>query len=747
MSVVTPKFQQAMASSRARKRELLVRLLQKEEMKDAMFKELQIKHGSGFAPSKELEEKTNAAVDELIANTSAFGSGGGNNNNDVDNNNTNNDNNVVVEEKESKNEINTAGKKVSGITRNVVRRPGSGASRRRPSSARSTRSIPRSNASGRRSRPQSARSSRPNSSRSNRGRPRSADSRRGRRTPRQQYEFSPIRSALNKLYNTTAHLMPKDPKPVVRRRPQSARSTGSRGADSARNIVAAIKKNGEKRPQSARGPRKFKLGEQVEARSHSRTEYRPGNIVKMHSDGTVDVEFGDPNKSKKSRYDQITSIGLKRVKEIVKHKVEQRVRGSSTGKWATVNPHVLKSFFKLFDPTGNGELPRARFAAALREKLGLENISTRDMNALMDEYDADGDGNITYEEFSAQVLPKDFSDGRGIIDFPHGNPQGDAMDQLPHLVKQIKIYLEQQKNMREAFRKMGGAGDGTVDLYEFKACLRNANLGHGMDKAIDILFKQIDKDGSGAIDFDEFASELNKNTENTTSNFFIGGGRERKKKKAHIQKVGVKRLQNMVLDKLEQKAKGTATGQWAMTSPHILKKFFKEFDEDDSGELDLQEFTKAVRWKLGLMNVHEDDIKDLFKLFDKRHVGAISYEEFVEKTMPKEFVFGGGGIMDFPGDHPHLTQDLSLGEQVQKLKSDLKTKVMAAAKNMREVFRRVGGAGDGEIDKYEFKACLRQQHLGIGQEKVVDALFKQIDKDGSGHITFDEFASVLNKDE
>ena len=73
----------------------------------------------------------------------------------------------------------------------------------------------------------------------------------------------------------------------------------------------------------------------------------------------------------------------------------------------------------------------------------------------MDEYDADGDGNITYEEFGAQVLPKDFGEGRGIIDFPHGNPQGDAADQLPILVKQIKIYLEQQKNMREAFSKDG----------------------------------------------------------------------------------------------------------------------------------------------------------------------------------------------------------------------------------------------------------------------------------------------------
>ena len=72
MSVATPKFRQAMASSRARKRELLVRLLQKEEMKDAMFKELQIKHGSGFFPSKEIEEKTDAAVNELLSNNFAL---------------------------------------------------------------------------------------------------------------------------------------------------------------------------------------------------------------------------------------------------------------------------------------------------------------------------------------------------------------------------------------------------------------------------------------------------------------------------------------------------------------------------------------------------------------------------------------------------------------------------------------------------------------------------------------------------
>ena len=59
----------------------------------------------------------------------------------------------------------------------------------------------------------------------------------------------------------------------------------------------------------------------------------------------------------------------------------------------------------------------------------------------------------------------------------------------------------------------------------------------------------------------------------------------------------------------------------------------------------------------------------------------------------------------------------------------------------------MGGAGDGEIDKYEFKACMRNNLIGIGNEKIVDMLFREIDKDKSGAITFQEFASVMNKDD
>lgn len=718
---------------RQNKRDQLIRLLQKEEMKDAMFKELQIKHGGGFAPTKALAEKTAAAVQTLL------------------------DSELQAEEvvlpdaadpacnpvpAERPSSSSRSDRPPSATRPRSASRPPSGL-RQRPSSAGSRRSMtPR----GRR--PASAESSRrertpvgkaPNFGRVTQERPRSAGSK--RRLP---YEFSPIRNALEKLYATTAELRPK-----VRRRPQSAGSIRS----NASRPTTGFQGGAKKRPQSAGGTRKatvYTVGQTVEARRNSRTEYAPANVLQINDDGTFDVQFRSKGQKSQSneRYNRIPSVGLQRVKEIVKSKVEQKVRGPSTGKWATVNPHVLKSFFKLFDPSGKGELPRASFAAALREKLGLENISTSDMNLLMDEYDKDGDGNITYEEFSAQVIPNDFEDGHGIIDFPHGNPQGDAEDQLPHLIKQVRKYIEQQKNFREAFRKMGAAGSGELSLYQFKACLRNAHLGNGMDKAVDLLFKHIDKDGSGHINFDEFASELNKDEESAESgNFFIGGGRSAKaaKRRNNVPSIGAKRMEALLKEKLEQKAVGSANGKWAMTNPHILRKFFKEFDEDDSGELDLVEFRTALRFKLGMMNVSDKDIEDLFKVFDKAGKGTISYDEFVEKTMPPEFTFGQGGVMDFPGDVAHSNK--SMEEQTHRLKQELKSKLTAATKNMREVFRRFGGSGDGEIDKYEFKAAMRNQHLGIGKDKVMDRLFNEINTSNTGQITFNEFATALNSDE
>eukprot|EP00505_MAST-04D_sp_SCG-Rhode-Island_P003153 Stramenopile-MAST_4_protein_3153 len=55
----------------------------------------------------------------------------------------------------------------------------------------------------------------------------------------------------------------------------------------------------------------------------------------------------------------------------------------------------------------------------------------------------------------------------------------------------------------------------------------------------------------------------------------------------------------------------------------------------------------------------------------------------------------------------------------------------------------MGAAGSGKIGKYEFRTALRNLNLGVGMQDIVDRLFCEIDADGSGSITFQEFAEAM----
>ena len=100
--------------------------------------------------------------------------------------------------------------------------------------------------------------------------------------------------------------------------------------------------------------------------------------------------------------------------------------------------------------------------------------------------------------------------------------------------------------------------------------------------------------------------------------------------------------------------------------------------------------------------------------------------------------------MDFESDDPDFAGAVSKKEQLFALKRQIKRELLTKAKNMREMFRRMGGAGDGEVDEYEFKAALRNNNIGVGHEAIMGVLFRQIDADNSGHIDFKEFAKNLN---
>ena len=178
---------------------------------------------------------------------------------------------------------------------------------------------------------------------------------------------------------------------------------------------------------------------------------------------------------------------------------------------------------------------------------------------------------------------------------------------------------------------------------------------------------------------------------------------KKKKKKNNVASVGYKRLLEIVKDKIQQKVRGRSTGSFATVNPNVMKVMFHSFDSTGDGELSHQEFSNALRSRLGLMNISDKDMDELMKHFDEDGDGTITYDEFIDKVLPPEFVHGGGGIMDFESDDPDFAGAVTKKEQLIALKRQIKRELATKSKNMREMFRNMGGAGDGQVDEYEFK--------------------------------------------
>ena len=73
----------------------------------------------------------------------------------------------------------------------------------------------------------------------------------------------------------------------------------------------------------------------------------------------------------------------------------------------------------------------------------------------------------------------------------------------------------------------------------------------------------------------------------------------------------------------------------------------------------------------------------------------------------------------------------------------VRKKVMSKSKHLRELFRQIGGDGDGKIDMQEFKSAMLNFGVGIGKQDLLEQLFHDIDDDSSGQITYDEFHDGL----
>ncbi|KAI4602872.1 hypothetical protein LQW54_001836 [Pestalotiopsis sp. IQ-011] len=138
----------------------------------------------------------------------------------------------------------------------------------------------------------------------------------------------------------------------------------------------------------------------------------------------------------------------------------------------------FKLAFDLFDKDKTGDITAAELGEVMRE-LGL-SPSDAELKDMVDEVDVDQNGSIDFNEFLTMMS--------------HKVEPSDA-----------------EKELREAFKVFDRDNSGTISAAELRNVL--SSLGEDLtDEQIDEMIQSADKDGNGAIDYDEFALLMTQGT-------------------------------------------------------------------------------------------------------------------------------------------------------------------------------------------------------------------------------------------
>lgn len=182
---------------------------------------------------------------------------------------------------------------------------------------------------------------------------------------------------------------------------------------------------------------------------------------------------------------------------------------------------------------------------------------------------------------------------------------------------------------------------------------------------------------------------------------------------------GVRKLEHDIRVKIEQRTSG---------GPFALRKAFKYFDRDGSGDIDPDEFFAAMDW-FGLQFT-EDGVLGLFGLYDEDRGGSLGYYEFVENLID------GFGKAQPSGEIKN--QLAGILRDTQSLADSIKSPSHVNIDQARQAFDFCDTNGSGRIELAELDGILKT--LGMNTDSdVVNQAMLVLDKDCSGDVSFEEF--------
>lgn len=193
--------------------------------------------------------------------------------------------------------------------------------------------------------------------------------------------------------------------------------------------------------------------------------------------------------------------------------------------------------------------------------------------------------------------------------------------------------------------------------------------------------------------------------------------------KAYVQALnktgtaGVKRLELAIRSKIDQRTAG---------GPMVLRKAFKYFDQDASGDIDPDEFYAAMH-AFGL-EFTEDQVLALFGDYDVDRDGGLSYYEFIDKVLESDWA---------GGSREKVVLAVQLDDMDVEMKSVLRPDEIDEMR-CKKLFTHFDANGSGEIDMRELGELVKAMGMRMEQEQINNAMV-DLDKNNNGAISFEEF--------
>ncbi|TWW56202.1 Troponin C, skeletal muscle [Takifugu flavidus] len=259
----------------------------------------------------------------------------------------------------------------------------------------------------------------------------------------------------------------------------------------------------------------------------------------------------------------------------------------------------FKAAFDMFDTDGGGDISTKELGTVMR-MLG-QNPSREELDAIIEEVDEDGSGTIDFEEFLVMMVQQLKEDQAGKSEEELSECfrifDKEEFGAILHLTGEQVT----EEDIDEMFGESDTNKDGKIDFDEFKAAFDMFDTDGGGDistkelgtvmrmlgqnptrEELDEIIEEVDEDGSGTIDFEEFLVMM------------------------------VRLLKEDQAGKSEEE----------------LAECFRVFDKNGDGYIDREEFALIIR-STG-EPISEDEIDELMKDGDKNADGMLDFDEFLK---------------------------------------------------------------------------------------------------------------------